>query len=81
MNAWHDNVLFPAKPAGTESASFEKQILVAKYFGGSPRTEGISKEIVPPIRSVPTAPVAAPAVSIPTAPASSSQPRKKKEGC
>jgi len=81
MSAWHDNVLFPAKQAGTESASFEKQILVAKYFGGSVRSEGSQAEAAPTVPSVQVAPVVAPAPSAPATPASSSQPKKKKEGC
>lgn len=81
MRAWHDGVLFPAKSAGADSASFEKQILVAKYFGGAPRAEGAVAEAAPVLPSLPVAPVAAPAAQAPAAPASGSQPRKKKEGC
>ena len=79
LRAWQIIVLFPQKSAGTDPAVFEKQVEVAKYFGGAPREEGTS-----PAASVAVAlpKLAAPAQPlIPAGNSSNTQPKKKKEGC
>jgi len=37
LRAWRDAVLFPMKTSSSDAAAFEKQVLVARYFGGAPR--------------------------------------------
>ena len=82
MRVWHDAVLFPAKSANGDSATFEKQAQVAKFFGGAPRTATAGDTASTPMPSLPVAPVAAPAAPASHLPASrASGPRKKKEGC
>lgn len=77
LDAWKNNVLFPAAPAeSTPDAkeAFAKRAQVAKYFGGSPRGEEASPDaqmLLPP----PTAPV------LPDGAAPVVHKRKKKEGC
>lgn len=79
LRAWQNNVLFPQKSAGTDPAVFDKQVEVAKYFGGAPQEEGTS----PAARVAVALPkLAAPAQPpIPAGNSSNAQPKKKKEGC
>jgi len=80
IRSWQDNVLFPVKPAGLETAAFERQALVAKFFGGAHRTEATASPAVMQVSLPQPAPVAAPA--LPAASTSAApQPHKKKEGC
>ncbi len=81
MRGWHDSVLFPAKAPGVDAAQFEKQALVAKYFGGAPQAAGTTTAAAPALPAITVAPMVAPAQPLRAVPSSSSQPRKKKEGC
>lgn len=80
IRSWHDDVLFPTKTSDIDVAQFDKQALVAKYFGGSPQAAGATAApaTLPAIHVVP---VAAPVKPVSATPVASSQPRKKKEGC
>lgn len=80
IGAWRSGVLFPVKNAGIDPAAFEKQVQLAKYFGGTPQeasAAAASTVAVPiaPAVVVPAMP-ASPAVNAPVPPV-----RKKKEGC
>ncbi len=84
VEGWRDTVLFPVKSPGMDAAAFEKQALVAKYFGGAPREASgtTSAALAVPATPVPTPTVAAPA--LPAAPAGgipAAQHKKKREGC
>lgn len=81
MRSWHDNVLFPTKASGVDSAQFEKQALVAKYFGGAPLAAGTTTATAPALPVIPVAPVVAPVQPVSSVPSASPQRRKKKEGC
>ncbi len=84
MRAWHDAVLYPVKAPGIDPVAFEKQVLVAKYFGGAPRTASATTSTA---LAVPAMPASTPAVTAPTMPAAPAviapapQSKKKKEGC
>ncbi len=84
MRAWHDAVLFPVKASNADPAKFEKQMLVAKYFGGAPQAASATTSAA---LAIPSVPVPAPAAAAPAMPATpavaspASQGRKKKEGC
>ena len=77
LDAWTDEVLYPAPPAGDDPkarAEFEKAAAMASFFGGKARTDSDAADA-----SAPTLPtLAAPASSpvIPVAPRG-----KKREGC
>jgi hypothetical protein len=79
LRAWQDVVLFPKKVAGADTAGFERQVQVAKFFGGTPQVEGAAAPA--------SAALALPKLAAPALPASSDaggskpQPKKKKEGC
>jgi rhodanese-related sulfurtransferase len=79
LRSWQDMILFPKKSDKTDEAVFDRQVQVAKFFGGTPQMGGAA---------APTATaVALPKLAMPILPASSdagaskSQPKKKKEGC
>ena len=75
LDAWKDDVLFPAAPSETDAAAqaeFRKRAEVSKHFGGKPRGASGSAD---PEQALPTPPPAAPAGAVPKAK------RKKKEGC
>ena len=81
LDAWKDEVLFPAlpqSPTPEQQAQFERAAHVAKFFGGQPRAAAApgAEPMALPTRA--TAPVVAP----PTLPAGAVPgPRKKREGC
>ena len=79
LRSWKDVILFPKKSDGAGEAAFERQVQVAKFFGGMPQVDGAA---------APTATaVALPKLALPVQPAGSDassskpQPKKKKEGC
>jgi len=79
MNAWKDEVLFPARPEGedpgdADSPAFEAVAARARFFGGSPRDAG-------PAQATAAEPLPLPVVEAPAAPPARVAPRKKKEGC
>jgi rhodanese-related sulfurtransferase len=81
LDAWKDEVLFPAMPRNAspeEQARFERAAQVARFFGGQPRaTAAAGAEPM----ALPTQ-AAAPTVAPPTLPAGASAgPKKKREGC
>lgn len=75
LDAWKEEVLFPALPADAsteERAAFERVRSVSKHFGGTPRTgveaeDGPAAVPLPKVESVPKV--------VPT------RKKKKKEGC
>jgi rhodanese-related sulfurtransferase len=78
LDAWKDEVLFPALPAQAtvaDRARFERAAALAKFFGGEPRAEG---------GAAAPAPVQLPKLAAP-APSGAATPvaprKKKKEGC
>jgi hypothetical protein len=81
LDAWKDEVLFPAlppSPAPEERARFERAVQVARFFGGQPRAAAApgSEPLALPTQA------AAPAVVPPTLPAGAGGgPRKKRQGC
>ncbi len=80
LRSWQDLVLFPVKATGADAASFERQEQVAKFFGGTPRSEATATPAVMQVSLPQPAPVAAPA--LPAAASSGApHPHKKKEGC
>lgn len=84
MDAWHNSVLFPMKASNTDAAAFEKQVLVAKYFGGSPQAASAAGSATLAVQAlqVPVPATAAPAMpAAPAIPAPAPQSKKKKEGC
>jgi len=79
MRAWQESVLYPRKTADLSPEAFEKQELVARFFGGSaqlpvPNGPASAAVVLPKV-----APPAVPAATDTTNP--KPQPRKKKEGC
>lgn len=81
LDAWKEDVLFPAMPLSPtpeQQARFERAAQVAKFFGGQPRAAAAPG-------SEPTAlptQAAIPQVAPPTLPAGAGAgPRKKREGC
>ncbi len=82
MRAWHDVVLFPVKAPGSDAAAFEKQVLVAKYFGGAPQAASPTTSTALAAPAAPAPAVAAPAMpAAPPIAAPAPQSKKKKEGC
>jgi hypothetical protein len=81
LDAWKDEVLFPAvpqNPTPEQQARFERSVQVAKFFGGQPRAAAAPGSVP---MALPTQ-VAAPAVAPPTLPAGAGGgPKKKREGC
>ena len=81
LDAWKDQVLFPALEADAtrqEQARFERAAAVAKFFGGAPRA-GAGTEL--PTARLPELPKLE-AGDLATAPAGGAPARrKKKEGC
>lgn len=76
LDAWKDEVLFPALPAGAgpeEQAAFEKARSVSEHFGGRPRTGVDAAEA----EDVPLPTVEMPTQATPVAP----RKKKAKEGC
>jgi hypothetical protein len=72
-------ILFPKKSDKTDEAVFDRQMQVAKFFGGTPQAEGTSAPASVAVALPQVAPPAQPAVSEPAA--AKVQPKKKKEGC
>jgi rhodanese-related sulfurtransferase len=81
LDAWKDEVLFPAvpqSPTPEAQAQLERAAQVARFFGGQPRAAAAPG--AEPV-ALPTA-AAAPTVAPPTLPAGAgSGPKKKREGC
>ncbi len=78
LDQWKEDVLFPALAENAtpqERARFERAVALAKFFGGSPRTGG-TQAAVAKAPEMPKAEAPAPAVG-----ATSTPPKKKKEGC
>ncbi len=80
---WQGTVLFPRKPANPtpeQLAAFEKQVQVAKYFGGAPQgsleSSNTGTTALPKL-----APPSLPTPQPQAAPDSAARPKKKKEGC
>jgi hypothetical protein len=77
LDRWKEDVLFPALPDNAppqQRARFERAAALARFFGGSPRTEGAQ-----PAALIPELPkIEGPALAGAGAPVA---PRKKKEGC
>ncbi|MGA8089338.1 MAG: DUF6691 family protein [Terracidiphilus sp.] len=79
LQGWKDFVLFPIRPQGGNDTAFERQAQVARFFGGAPQVEGTSAPATTaPAMPKVAAPVLPPATETHT---STTQPRKKKEGC
>ena len=79
LRAWQDAVLFPKKSAETDTAAFERQVQVARFFGGTPQADGAAG---PTATAVPLPKLALPAQPAgPDANSSKPQSKKKKEGC
>ena len=77
LDAWTDEVLYPAPPAGDDpraKADFEKAAAMASFFGGKARTESDAADASAPALPQLEAPAASPV--IPVAPRG-----KKREGC
>jgi len=77
LDAWTDEVLYPAPPAGDDpkaKAEFEKAAAMASFFGGKARTEADAADTAAPALPQLEAPAASPIV--PAAPRG-----KKREGC
>jgi hypothetical protein len=81
LDAWKDEVLFPAMPQNPtpeEQARFERAVHVAKFFGGQPRAAaapGAGPMALPTQAAVPQ-------VAPPVLPAGAGGgPKKKREGC
>jgi rhodanese-related sulfurtransferase len=78
LDQWKEDVLFPTlaeNATAQERARFERTAALARFFGGSPRTGGPQTAVA----QIPEMPkVETPA---PTAGATSTPPKKKKEGC
>jgi rhodanese-related sulfurtransferase/uncharacterized membrane protein YedE/YeeE len=79
LRSWQDMILFPKKSDKTDEAVFDRQMQVAKFFGGTPQAEGTSAPASVAVALPQVAPPAQPAVSEPAA--AKVQPKKKKEGC
>jgi rhodanese-related sulfurtransferase len=81
LDAWKDEVLFPALPPSPtpgQQARFERAAQVARFFGGQPRA--VAAPGATPL-ALPAA-AAVPAVAPPTLPAGAGPgPKKKREGC
>jgi rhodanese-related sulfurtransferase len=79
LAAWKEEVLFPPLPKDAspqQQARFERAATVARFFGGSPRTEGAAAADQTP-NELPKVAAPPPAAAGGAAPA----PRKKREGC
>ena len=77
LDAWTDEVLYPAPPAGDDpraKADFEKAAAMASFFGGKARTESDAADASAPALPQLEAPAASPV--IPVAPRG-----KQREGC
>jgi rhodanese-related sulfurtransferase len=80
LDAWKDEVLFPAappdgvSPTPEEAAAFARAGRLAAFFGGAPRAAGAG-DAGPPVVELPTV------VAPPPAPAPPAAPKKKKQGC
>ncbi len=85
LKGWHDSVLYPVKTAGMDAQAYERQVLVAKYFGGAlleGPAAGTAQVALPASpAAAPPAVTAPPMPAAPAVPAAASQSRKKKEGC
>lgn len=79
MRAWQDRVLYPRKTADINPSEFEKQMLVAKYFGGSVQAADANAPAATAVVMPKLPTTAVPAVTEPSS--SKAQPKKKKEGC
>ena len=79
MRAWRDSVLYPRKPADLSQTTFEKQELVARFFGGAPQLTDAGS----PANDAVVLPKLAAPVIPPRGDANDAkpQPKKKKEGC
>jgi rhodanese-related sulfurtransferase len=82
LDAWKDEVLFPAAPASpsaADQAAFARSVHVAGFFGGQPRAAAAAGA---PGASIPMALPALPKVAPPPpTTGGNAPPRKKKEGC
>ena len=86
LEAWQDEVLYPTAPAAAtpqESAAFERDAQVARFFGGGPRAAAAADSgrlmAMPAMPSAPSVKVAPPPAS---AGGGAAAPKKKrKEGC
>jgi rhodanese-related sulfurtransferase len=81
LDAWKDEVLFPALPAGAaaaEVAAFERRKQVAAFFGGTPRS---GEEAVAPGAGGAMPTIEMPQVQMPAAAPVARPVKKKKEGC
>lgn len=78
LEEWNEKILFPkiSENATPEQiAAFEKTKEVSKFFGGTPQTGGTTE-----VKDAPK--VQAPKLETPsTTPGTTSEPKKKKEGC
>jgi rhodanese-related sulfurtransferase len=80
LEGWRDEILFPALPANatpSDRARFERAAVVARFFGGQPRsaTAGdVATATVPTLPKVETP-------SLPAGAGPSAPRKKKKEGC
>ena len=79
LRNWKDSVLFPGKSPTIDATAFEKQVQVAKFFGGEARSAGEA----PPATAAAALPkLGAPVLpTLPEVNSSKPHPRKKKEGC
>jgi rhodanese-related sulfurtransferase/uncharacterized membrane protein YedE/YeeE len=78
LEAWNQQVLFPAKPAEdtpAAKAAFERRVAVARHFGGSPRGVSAGGAGTLPALTPPPPPPPAAGKAAPTAA------KKKREGC
>jgi rhodanese-related sulfurtransferase len=79
VQRWRETVLFPRKSAEVSSPAFERQVQIARFFGGAPQAEGAN----PPVATASVMPK----IVAPLPPAmtdtrtAAPHPRKKKEGC
>jgi len=79
LDAWQDEVLFPALPADADArqrARFERDAAIAEFFGGQPRAGGAEAATATPVE-LPK--LVAPPPS--PGPATPVKKKKKKEGC
>jgi len=81
LDAWKDEVLFPAMPQSPtpeQQAQFERTVQVARFFGGQPRAAAAPGTEPMALSSA----AAMPQVAPPTLPAGTGGgPKKKREGC
>lgn len=78
LEAWRDEVLFPAAPVDPDPAErqrFERAVEVAKHFGGEPRGAGAAETALMKAPELPR-------LEVPSTPAGgAAAPRKRRQGC